>query len=255
MEAQLGVSLDKSLQCSSWGARPLSPEQLKYAALDAAVLLMLLDSIIAAALPSKVLPGSDAAGRHSAGVFEAGASIRHMMDRAGAHTQPDLPEHSGNASLQLSEVSRDMHAAHRDSNQHLQSTESPGALSENGPASLDSRHQHSQQGEQLVDCSASGAREMTRTLAGLSLDPSQDSAASPQHQNTPLEGTASPPAASAAELQEAAQVWGTRLEIGGSCRQRPQKLSKDKRPGVREQFRQDSADSDSIGEGTCCTLM
>lgn len=38
-EAFLGCTLDKSLQCSDWDARPLSPEQLRYAAADAAVLL------------------------------------------------------------------------------------------------------------------------------------------------------------------------------------------------------------------------
>jgi len=38
-EAILGRSLDKSLQCSDWDARPLSDTQLRYAATDAAVLL------------------------------------------------------------------------------------------------------------------------------------------------------------------------------------------------------------------------
>ena len=95
---------------------------------------------------------------------------------------------------------------------------------------------------------------MTMTLAGITLNPSQDCAAGPQHQDTAPEGTATPPIASAAELQEAAQVWGARLEYGGGCRQRPQKLSRDKRPGVREQFRQDSADSESIG-GVAAVLV
>ena len=33
----LGVALDKELQTSDWGARPLAPAQLAYAALDAFV--------------------------------------------------------------------------------------------------------------------------------------------------------------------------------------------------------------------------
>lgn len=38
---ELGVYLDKTLQTSDWTKRPLSPEQIKYAALDAEVLLEL----------------------------------------------------------------------------------------------------------------------------------------------------------------------------------------------------------------------
>ena len=37
----LGEYVDKSLQRSDWDSRPLSPEQLRYAALDADVLLRL----------------------------------------------------------------------------------------------------------------------------------------------------------------------------------------------------------------------
>ncbi|CAE8637528.1 unnamed protein product, partial [Polarella glacialis] len=44
-EALLGLTLDKSLQCSDWDQRPLSSEQLSYAAADAAVLLELAAAI------------------------------------------------------------------------------------------------------------------------------------------------------------------------------------------------------------------
>jgi ribonuclease D len=37
-ERFLSVTLDKSQQCSKWDRRPLSHEQLEYAALDARVL-------------------------------------------------------------------------------------------------------------------------------------------------------------------------------------------------------------------------
>lgn len=40
-ERELGVSLDKSAQTSNWARRPLDPEQVAYAALDAEVLLTL----------------------------------------------------------------------------------------------------------------------------------------------------------------------------------------------------------------------
>ena len=41
----LGVELDKELQTSDWGTRPLSPAQLRYAALDAHVLLRLAEGL------------------------------------------------------------------------------------------------------------------------------------------------------------------------------------------------------------------
>ena len=53
VQAQLGLPLDKSLQCSAWGGRPLAPEQLRYAATDAAVLLALLASLAEAAPPAQ----------------------------------------------------------------------------------------------------------------------------------------------------------------------------------------------------------
>ncbi|KAK9807091.1 hypothetical protein WJX73_003555 [Symbiochloris irregularis] len=51
VEAQLGQKLDKRLQCSAWGSRPLTPAQVHYAALDAICLLMLLDAFINLAPP------------------------------------------------------------------------------------------------------------------------------------------------------------------------------------------------------------
>ena len=42
-ERELGISLDKSSQTSNWSRRPLDADQLRYAALDAEVLLVLYD--------------------------------------------------------------------------------------------------------------------------------------------------------------------------------------------------------------------
>jgi ribonuclease D len=42
-ERELGLNLDKSSQASNWSRRPLDAEQLRYAALDAEVLLALFD--------------------------------------------------------------------------------------------------------------------------------------------------------------------------------------------------------------------
>jgi hypothetical protein len=42
----LGVQLDKTEQCSTWHIRPLTPSQIEYGALDAAVLIKLFDSML-----------------------------------------------------------------------------------------------------------------------------------------------------------------------------------------------------------------
>lgn len=51
-ERELGLRLDKREQASSWSRRPLSEEQLRYAALDAEVLLSLRRALIAVAAPA-----------------------------------------------------------------------------------------------------------------------------------------------------------------------------------------------------------
>ena len=45
VDRELGIALDKSMQTSRWDDRPLSAEQIDYAALDAEVLLPLLDAL------------------------------------------------------------------------------------------------------------------------------------------------------------------------------------------------------------------
>ena len=44
---QLGGGIDKKMQCSDWAVRPLSAAQLRYAGLDASVLVQLFDSLLA----------------------------------------------------------------------------------------------------------------------------------------------------------------------------------------------------------------
>ena len=46
---EFGQGVDKKYQCSDWGSRPLSAEQLEYAALDAVLMVRLFDSLFAKA--------------------------------------------------------------------------------------------------------------------------------------------------------------------------------------------------------------
>ena len=45
VELVLGLPLDKTQQCSSWGGRPLRPLQLRYAAADAHALVALYQAL------------------------------------------------------------------------------------------------------------------------------------------------------------------------------------------------------------------
>lgn len=62
MEAVLGVTLDKSLQCSEWGTRPLTDSQILYAANDASCLLDLF-------LAACCMYDGKAPGRHGQGNY------------------------------------------------------------------------------------------------------------------------------------------------------------------------------------------
>ena len=223
VEAQLGVCLDKSLQCSSWGSRPLSPEQLQYAALDAAVLLMLLNNVICVALPSTVARLSSTADtQNSANV----PSATKAPEQQSAGPCEPLP--------------------HRDGT-HCGSASSQG-------------HRAQQEQSAAIECEAD---KTLQALNGLSLHFSSGTAALQEHEAghrdrcLPQQGM--PEGASdsdsiksqrtvtKAELHEASQVWGIRLEVGRSSRQKLPKLRAEKRPGVRELFSQDAASDEQIG--------
>ena len=127
-------------------------------------------------------------------------------------------------------------------------SESPtakGRSSTKVKSASDVEHQQSNSESSKTVC---GAEEASRALDALSLDSMEGSAANAKHDSGSAHGMALQQAASAAQLQEAGQVWGIRLEVGGGCRPKPAKLSRDKRPGVREAFGQDAASNEHIGE-------
>lgn len=56
----LGMPLDKGQQRSEWAARPLSAEQLHYAAADAYVLLSIFDAVLETEAPAAPAPSAAA---------------------------------------------------------------------------------------------------------------------------------------------------------------------------------------------------
>lgn len=244
VEGQLGVCLDKSLQCSSWGSRPLSPEQLNYAALDAAVLLMLLDSIIAAALPSKAAAAAASLDAHQRApqgrqstAFED--SMARLSVRDGTAGNGDSAEGFTSQAGVQGPACSDVAGSPRLSQTVDPETEESAAASEGS------------EDRSRTCCDVEPRRHEHSACAALEADKSTDARGSPaerEHGVVCEDGKVLQQAASAAELQEAGEVWGIRLEVGGPCRPKPQKLNKEKRPGIRQLFGQDAASNEHIGE-------
>ena len=279
VEGQLGMRLDKGLQCSSWGLRPLSPEQLHYAALDAAVLLMLLDSIIAAALPSRAdsspVPHGDPQIRHtSAGKISlAGENLDASSDvdshETGAQSHRELTRLGSRADAGPGQQDAlDTTLGRRKTAQSNEDWQGRLREHKDSACTASNAAQAAQALQQLSLCSvmssdaaindadgcktateeqhASAAADIRR--AGVCQDGGEEQgshrAVGMHRSNSP----AVPGAASAAELQEAAQLWGSRLEVGGACRQGAPKPSKEKQFGVRARLGQDAESADHLGE-------
>jgi ribonuclease D len=62
-ERELGIMLDKSAQTSEWSRRPLTAEQLAYAALDAEVLVALYDRFRDSAVDENSEVGTNSVGK------------------------------------------------------------------------------------------------------------------------------------------------------------------------------------------------
>ncbi|KAI3425010.1 hypothetical protein D9Q98_008392 [Chlorella vulgaris] len=93
--AQLGLPLDKQLQCSAWGERPLSKDQLCYAAADAACLLALLASFVAAVGSPQGWPlahDDDAAAASSGSSGQQQQSVRSSSPAAPAPAEEEGEE-------------------------------------------------------------------------------------------------------------------------------------------------------------------
>ena len=279
VEGQLGMRLDKGLQCSSWGLRPLSPEQLHYAALDAAVLLMLLDSIIAAALPStgdpSLPPHGDPRTRHSSAAkaplagsgFDASSSADSQDAGAQSHRKLPLLSNTADEGLgqpdALDTTLEGRKTAQSDEDWHGTTEErQDSACTASGAA------QAAEALQQLSMCSVvssdasindTDGRKSATDLQYASLAADIRRAGACQHrgeqhgshQAAGMNCSISmlvPAAVSAAELHEAAQLWGSRLEVGGACRQGVPKPSKEKRLGIRARLGQVAESADHLGE-------
>jgi exonuclease 3'-5' domain-containing protein 2 len=82
VQAVLGVDLCKAQQCSDWEARPLSDEQVRYAALDAYVLLLIAEQA-GPDLPRPVTLKTSSGGANNGGGGGGGARKERFMPRPG----------------------------------------------------------------------------------------------------------------------------------------------------------------------------
>lgn len=185
VEAQLGLQLDKRLQCSSWSQRPLSGEQIRYAASDAAVLLLLLDSFLAAAFPDPATPPSSEDNRS----LQDGRS-----GQVAADASPSAGEHGGSSPDRF----------------RVDSSERPCA----------SACQESSPEKQPVIADATA---LVQSMHGLSIGSGRTSCPIEQlGACSPSTAREAPPGAALSRhiagpqaVSMAAENWGSRLEVGG----------------------------------------
>ncbi len=235
VEAQLGQRLDKRLQCSSWSKRPLQPDQRAYAALDAAVLLLLLDSFIAVAPPK---PAPHAGSEH----------LQQTDGCCSAHSDTAAVVHS--SAETGSEQSRVLQGSEGSKTGQPERSRAQVEEQQNGYASSGDEDSHA--ASQLADdlkqaCSVNqGQPESSyivtvkpeipqglqvsmhgRGLSGLAAceEKSSRDAASLEAGEGSVPGCVAQNA-----VRRAAAAWGTRLEVGGA----PAKQKRDRKPGVKK---------------------
>lgn len=83
-DLHLGVPLDKQLQCCAWEERPLSQQQLEYAAADAVCLLHIVDAMV-----THVHLSVTHHRRHQSALLTGVAAVQ-MWDTAGPTSHPVL---------------------------------------------------------------------------------------------------------------------------------------------------------------------
>jgi len=109
VQRRLGIELSKEQQKSDWGRRPLSQEQLEYAALDAWVLLPLFDTLSPQEFASLETRSLDCRKPRSATPPRASAPTPGQQQRVQLHTVQGAPERAtenGGAAQKCAECGR-----------------------------------------------------------------------------------------------------------------------------------------------------
>ncbi|KAI7838473.1 hypothetical protein COHA_007736 [Chlorella ohadii] len=192
VDAQLGRPLDKALQCSAWGERPLSGAQLQYAAADAACLLALLGSLVAVVGQPEEWPMTEAAVEASGPQPAAGAAAVAARSEDQQAAANGAEESAAEGADGEAEGAPEVQAA--DGSGGSNSSRSSGNASEQTGAAGPAAPQQQQQ-QQTGSEAAAAAHQ-----ASASAVPTAD-----------LLG-----GCSVQQLRAAASAWGVRLEISGA---------------------------------------
>ncbi|KAL0047260.1 hypothetical protein WJX82_011031 [Trebouxia sp. C0006] len=248
-QAQLSMPLDKSLQCSTWGLRPLTQTQVEYAALDALCLLMLLDNMIACAPPQQSTQNAPSlAETNTAQPSESDDQQTSVDAVSPSMSRHKLSSHDGAASGQPAAPSQqqvDGHNVSETPQDALQTASMSNSCAEAHLGTADTRDSTS---HKAPDASNKSLGSITEEAAAAD---SSGSASGPSADQTGDQRSAGLQTYHEAAIQQAVEHWACRLEMtpaGKAARPKAKRhLSRRQRAHIRHAVEQQNQIDDVAG--------
>ncbi|KAA6428680.1 MAG: hypothetical protein FRX49_01555 [Trebouxia sp. A1-2] len=248
-QAQLSMPLDKSLQCSTWGLRPLTRPQVEYAALDALCLLMLLDNMIACAPPQHSTQNAPSVAEANTTQLSESDDQQASVDAAVASTSHHKPSSLDGAASRQPAAHLQLHQTDacnvsESSHDALHTASMSNRCAEAHLGATDMRDSMNQPS----DATNQSPGSTTEEAAGVG---SSRSASGPSANQTRDQTSAGLQTSHEAAIQQAVEHWACRLEMapaGKAAKPKAKRhLSRRQRAHIRHAVEQQNQIDDVAG--------
>lgn len=248
-QAQLSMPLDKSLQCSTWGLRPLTQPQVEYAALDALCLLMLLDEMVACAPPQQSTQNAPSLAQTNTAqpseIDNQEASVDAAMPSMSHHKLPSL---DGAESGQPAAPIQQQIDAHNVSEISHNALHTASMSNRGAEAHLGTTDVRDSVGHKVPDASK---RTLGSTTEEAAAADSSGPASGPSADQTEDQKSAGLQTSHEAVIQQAVEHWACRLEMtpaGKAAKPKAKRhLSRRQRAHIRHAVEQQNQIDDVAG--------